>query len=147
VNRPAGALACIGLACWIAGCGGGGSSALISRTSVRECLANAQIGPQLPKDGSGYAPIYVSGPPPVYLDTAPDFTAYTANGVAVDVVVRGSAGRAQATAAHVRSVLSSLGTPPANVARRVVSGQNVAVVFTTPPSAADRSAVRSCLSG
>jgi hypothetical protein len=147
VNRRAGVLACIGLACWIAGCGGGASSPVISKTSVRECLAKAQIGPQLAKNGNGYAPISVNGPPPVYLDTAPDFTSYTANGVPVDVVVQGSAGRAQATAAHARSVLDSLGAPRANVIRRVVSGLNVAAVFATTPSAADRATVRSCLSG
>jgi hypothetical protein len=136
VNRSIGALACIGFACWFVGCGGGGDSSLLSQTGVRECLAKAGIRAdpsRAPGSGwTGYAPIY-----------AADFTAYASDGTAVDVVVQGSARRAGETATHVRSALRSLGTP--NAAARVVSAQNVVVIFSRPPSGTDRGAARGCL--
>jgi hypothetical protein len=140
VHRRFGALACIGLASLFGGCGGGVNSSLLSETSVRECLANANIRQQ-PSGAArgaskGYAPTY-----------AADFTAYTADGASIDVVVQRTTHRASATAADVRSALQSFGPSATEAADRVISAQNVVAVFSRPGSAADRNAVRRCLAG
>jgi hypothetical protein len=139
VNRRLGVLACIGLASLLGGCGGGVNSGLTSETAVRECLAKARIaprtgeptGPQL----SELAPVLV-----------PDFTAYSTDGTAVAVIVKGNSQRAQQTAADVRSALTSLGGA-AGGDRRVIGARNAVAVFARAPSPAVRAAVRSCLAG
>ncbi len=134
MNRRLGALACIGLVAWLAGCGEEDSDST-SEKDVRECLAGLQIGLQPPGEGgtgTGYAQVY-----------APDFTAYTKDGVAIDVVVEGTAARARQTAADVRSAIADLGAGKGEV----VSAENVVAVFSAEPSEADRSAIRSCLGG
>lgn len=107
---------------------------------MRECLAHANIRQQpssaAQAGAKGYAPLF-----------AADFTAYTADGASVDVVVQRSAPRARAAAADVRSALQSFGPSPAEAADRVISAQNVVAVFSRPGSAADRNAVRRCLAG
>src|SRR5215208_3240269 len=137
--RRLGALACIGFAGWLAGCGGGEGSDLLGEKALRECLARARIGGQPPRTSgaAGYAP--------VYLDTAPDFTAYSRDGGSVDVIVLGSSERARRTAAHVRGALKTLGVPASAVAARMVADRNAVVAFSEVPSSADRAAVRSCL--
>ncbi len=140
MNRRLGALAWIGFASLLGGCGGGVNSSLLSETGVKECLANANIrlapSGAAPAGSKGYAPLF-----------APDFTAFTANGIPIDVVVQRSAGQASAAAADVRSSLQSLGRPRAETADRVISARNVVAVFGRPGAAADRSAVRRCLAG
>jgi hypothetical protein len=140
VDRRLGALAVIGFASLLGGCGDGVNNGALSETSVRECLAEANIREQ-PAGAAqggwkGYTPIY-----------AADFTAYTADGAAIDIVVQHNSDRARATAADVRSSLRSFGPANAAAAGRVISGGNVVAVFSRPGSAADRSAVRRCLDG
>ena len=121
------------------GCGGGGGESTVGQNALRGCLAQAGIARQPPgSGGAGYAP--------VYLETAPDFTAY-AHGATIDVVVQPSAARARSTAAHARGALESLGSSPGQAAARVVSRENAVAVFSRVPSPADRAAVRGCMSG
>jgi hypothetical protein len=138
VDRRLGALAWIGLASLLGGCGGGVNNDQISEAGLRECLAKAHIGPRTGEQNgagwTGYAPIFV-----------PDFTAYTADGTAVAVIVQGSAKRAEETAAHVRSASISLGGAAGGA--RVIAAHNAVAVFAGTPAAADRAAVRSCLAG
>ena len=138
MDRRLGALGWIGLASLLGGCGSGVNSSLLSETGVRECLANANIRQQPSSaaraGGKGYAPLF-----------APDFTAYTADGASINVVVQRSARRASATAADVRSALRSFGPSATEAADRVISAQNVVAVFGRPGSAEDRTAVRRCL--
>jgi hypothetical protein len=105
---------------------------------VRECLAGAQIKPRAPGAGTdewtGYAPIFV-----------PDFTAYSADGTPVAIIVQGSEQRANRTAAHLRGAVASLGGAPG--AAEVIARQNAVAVFARRPSSEVRSAVRSCLAG
>jgi hypothetical protein len=140
VNRRVGALACIGFACWLVGCGGGEDGDLLSETGVRRCLAQAEIGPRAPdataSDWAGYAPIYV-----------PDFTAQAADGTGVAIIIEGSDRRAEQTAAHVRSAFASLRGSQAGAPDRVIASRNAVAIFSRPQSAADRDAVRSCLAG
>ncbi len=140
MDRRLGALACIGFVSLLGGCGDGPNNDLLSETGVRECLAKENIRVQPASGGQGgskgYAPVY-----------AADFTAYTADGAAVDVVIQHSADRARATAADVRSALRSFGPASASADERVVSAQNAVAVFSRTESAADRAAVRRCLAG
>jgi hypothetical protein len=140
VNRRLGALACIGCACWYAGCGGGGDGDLLSEKGVRECLAKAGIGAREAQQGSSA----VSGFGPIF---APDFIAHAADGTSVAILVQSSAARARATAAHVRSAFASLGSPAAGRADRVISDGNAVAVFSRAPSRSDQGAVRRCLAG
>ena len=140
MDRRLGALGWIGLASLLGGCGSGVNSSLLSETGVRECLAKANIRQQ-PSGAAqggwkGYAPLF-----------AADFTAYTADGASIDVVVQRSTHRASTTAADVRSALRSLGPSTTEAADRVISGQNVVAMFSRPGSATERRAVRRCLAG
>ncbi|HEU4980663.1 MAG TPA: hypothetical protein VFT14_05560 [Solirubrobacterales bacterium] len=140
MTRRIGALALFGLALSVAACGDGGSE-LLTEGGVRECLADAQIAVKAP----GTADAEVPGYAPLYLETAPDFTAFAKDGTGVDVVVQGSAERARRTAAHVKGTLESLGGSFAAASARVVQGQNAVAVFHRSASAANRNAVRACL--
>jgi hypothetical protein len=139
VNRRLGALAVIGLASLLGGCGAGVNNGLLSDTGVRECLAKAHIAPRTGQptgaELSGLAPVLV-----------PDFTAYSTDGTAVAVIVKGSNERARATAADVRSALASLGGAVGRD-QRVIAARNAVAVFASPPSPTVRGAVRSCLAG
>lgn len=108
---------------------------------MRECLADAQIAVRAPDAAEAEAPEYA----PLYLETAPDFTAFAKDGTGVDVVVQGSAERARRTAAHVKGTLESLGGSFTAASNRVVQGQNAVAVFRRAVSAANRDAVRACL--
>jgi hypothetical protein len=140
VSRRLGAAACLALVSILPGCGGGGGgNSTIGEQALRDCLAQAGIGRQPPGNGTaGYAP--------VYLETAPDFTAY-AHGASVDVVVQSSSASAQRTAAHARGALESIGVSAGAAAARVVSRSNAVAVFSQVPSGSDRAAVRDCMSG
>jgi hypothetical protein len=140
VTRHIGALACIGLAWLLAGCGGE-ESELLTESGVRECLADSQIEIRAP----GGAGAEATGYAPLYLETAPDFTAYAKDGAGVDVVVQGSPERAVRTATHVKGVLESLGDSSSAASNRVVQGENVVAVFHGTTSAENRDAVRVCL--
>jgi hypothetical protein len=138
VTRRVGVLACIGFAWLFAGCGGEDEEGVTSEKAVRECLAGSQIGLKAPRQAgpaTGAAPIY-----------APDFTAYTNDGVSIDILVEPSAERARRTAADVRSALAGLET--ATAAGGVADAEgNVVAVFSAAPPKRDREAVRSCLDG
>jgi hypothetical protein len=141
VSRRFGAVACLALVAASTGCGsGGGDQAAISEKTLRDCLARAGIAKRPlgsePPGAVGYAPIFSA-----------DFTAYTRNGVGVSVVVQPSDSRARSTAADVRSAFASVGTTSGQAAARVVAQANAVAVFSRSPSAADRSAVRGCMSG
>jgi hypothetical protein len=120
----------------LTGCGEDESD-LIGEDSLRECLADAGLGPDRPANegATGYAPLYLS--------TAPDFSAYSEEGVQLDVVVQGSEEKAARTAADVRGAMLPLGIPDAG--ERVLVGRNVVAVFAESPSAADIDAAGSCL--
>jgi len=138
VTRRVGALACIGFAWLFAGCGGEDEEGVTSEKAARECLAGSQIGLKAPGQAgpaTGAAPVY-----------APDFTAYTNDGVSIDILVEPSAERARRTAADVRSALAGLET--ATAGGGVVDAEgNVVAVFSAAPPKRDREAVRSCLDG
>jgi hypothetical protein len=126
----------VALAGSLAACGGEESDDLIGEDSVRECLANSGFGRNPPAgEAVGYAPLYLS--------TAPDFSAYSDGGIQVDVVVQGSDEKAERTAENVRGAMLPLGISDAG--ERVLSGGNVVAVFAGSPSAADADAVSSCL--
>jgi hypothetical protein len=137
VRRRVGALACIGFAWLFAGCGGEDEERVASEKGVRKCLAASRIGLKAPGDAgppTGAAPVY-----------APDFTAYTNDGISIDILVERDAERARGTAADVRSALAGLGT--ASGGGVVDAEGNVVAVFSAAPSNRDREAVRSCLDG
>jgi hypothetical protein len=138
VTRRLGALACIGFAWLLVGCGGEEEERVTSEKAVRECLAGSQIELKARGDAgpaTGAAPVY-----------APDFTAYTRDGISIDILVEHTAKRARRTAADVRSALAGLGN--ASAAHGVVDAEgNIVAVFSAAPSERDRAAVRSCLDG
>ena len=140
--RRLGSLALLGLVLLIGACGDEERSDLLTEAEVRECLANARIAVRAPdattKEGApGYAPLY--------LETAPDLTAFARDGTGVDVVIQGSTQRARRTASHVKGALESLGSFAA-ASNRVVQGENVVAVFRRRASPQDRDGVMACLS-
>jgi hypothetical protein len=139
VTRRLGVLAVLGLAAGIAACGGE-ENELLSEADVRECLADAQIQVRAPGAAAPEPSQYA-----LYLETAPDFTAYAKDGTGVDVVIQGSPERARSTAAHVKGALESLGGSFTGAAGRVVRGENAVAVFHRPSPPAAREAVRGCL--
>jgi hypothetical protein len=134
VNRALGLIAAAALAGLLASCGDDESD-LLAEDSVRECLADHGMGAK-PRGGEA------SGPP-VYLSTAPDFSAYSRAGTRVDVVVQGTDAKAERTAADVRGAMLPLGISDAD--QRVVAKQNVVTVFADSPSREEREAVSACL--
>jgi hypothetical protein len=134
VSRPLSVLLVLFATAWLAGCGGGDD--LIDEGSLRDCLAQAGLGPKPTGEASAsYAP--------VYLNTAPDFSAYTQDGARLDVVVQGNADKARRTAADVRGAMLPLGI--SNADERVLAEKNVVAVFDQTPSSEDRGAASSCL--
>jgi hypothetical protein len=133
VNRRLGALACIGLASWIAGCGDGGES-LVGEDGLRDCLGKHGVafGAQSP-GATGYAPLF---------HVAADFHGQLA-GISIDVFIEKSAARARRTAADAEGALSAVGV--SGPAGSVVSQRNAVVVFDRPPTAQARETVRSCM--
>ena len=140
MTRRLGAIAFLGLAVALSACGGEESD-LLTEGEVRQCLADAGIADRPPAATEAASPEYV----PLYLETAPDFTAYTKDGAAIDVVVQSGPERARRTAAHVKGTLESLGGSFSSGSERVVQSENVVAVFRRAASPADRNAVRSCL--
>ncbi len=136
-----GFVAILGVALWLVTCGGDDETVQLSEGEVRGCLAGEQIVVRTPNAKVPEAPQYA----PLYLDTAPDFTAYAKDGTAVDVVVLASAERAKRTATHARGTLESLGGTFAAASNRVLQDENAVAVFHRDPTAANRTAVRSCL--
>jgi hypothetical protein len=134
VNRALGLIVVAALAGALTSCGAEESD-LLTEDSVRECLADHGMGAE-PREAEA------SGPP-VYLSTAPDFSAYSRDGTRVDVVVQGTAAKAERTAADVRGAMLPLGISDAN--QRVVTKQNVVAVFADSPSREEREAVSACL--
>ena len=114
---------------------GGDESELIGENSLRECLAQEGLGAN--PEGAAAAT------PPVYLSTAPDFSAYSADGKRLDVVVQGSEEKAERTAADVSGAMLPLGIPDAQ--ERVIAKRNVVAVFADTPSAQEREAASSCV--
>jgi hypothetical protein len=133
MNRRLGALACIGLASWTAGCGGGGES-LIGKDALRSCLGKQGVsfGAQRPS-AAGYAPLF---------HVAADLQG-TIGDSSIDVFIAKNAQRARRDAADAKSALSAVGVqdPSGNV----ITDRNAVVVFDRPPSARGREAVHSCM--
>jgi hypothetical protein len=133
VNRRLGALACIGVASWVAGCGGGGES-LVGEDSLRDCLGKHgfTFGAQTP-GATGYAPIF---------HVAADLQG-AIRGISINVFIEKNAERARRDAADARGALTAVGI--ADPTGSVVAHRNAVVVFDRPPPAEAREAVRSCL--
>ena len=132
-TRPALALLLtFALAALIAGCGGGGDDEdLAAEDDVRNCLTEA---------GLEIEPPGVS-PNPGLGSASADFRALGEDGVAIDVVVFGSAEKAERAAADVRGALAGFGAGDAEV----VFDRNALAVFDAGPSDADRQTVEDCL--
>ena len=128
-------MACIGLAAWSTGCGGGDSESLVGVDSLRDCLAKqgATFAGQKPS-ATGFAPLF---------HLAADLQGRVA-GSSIDVFIEKSSEAARGDAADARGALSSIGI--SDPAGSVVVSRNAVVVFEPPPSARARAAVRSCLS-
>ena len=123
------AVAAIALA---AGCGGGdGGEDLAAEDDVRVCLKDA--GLEIEPPGVSQNPGLGSA--------SPDFRALGEDGVAIDVVVFGSAEKAERAAADVRGALAGFGAGDVEV----LYDRNALAVFNAAPSDADRSAVEQCL--
>jgi hypothetical protein len=133
VNRRLGALACIGLASWIAGCGGGGES-LVGEDALRDCLGKhgATFGAQSP-GATGYAPLF---------HVAADLQGKL-GGTSIDVFIEKNADRARRDAADAKGALTAVGI--SDPAGSIVSQRNAVIVFARPPPAQAREAVRSCM--
>jgi hypothetical protein len=134
VNRRLGALACIGLASWIAGCGGGGGESLIGEDALRNCLGKHGVafGAQSP-GATSYAPLF---------HVAADLQG-TMGQTSIDVFIEKDAQRARRDAADAKGALTGIGvTDPAG---SVVAQRNAVVVFDRPPPAQAREAVRACM--
>jgi hypothetical protein len=127
-------MACIGLAAWSTGCGGGESQPLIGADSLRDCLAKqgATFAGQRPS-ATGYAPLF---------HLAADLQGRVA-GSSIDVFIEKTPDGARRDAADARGALSAIGAP--NPAGSVVVSRNAVVVFEPPPSGRARAAVRSCV--
>jgi hypothetical protein len=135
VHRALSVLASLAIATSLAACGDEKAD-LVGEDDLRECLADEGLGPN-PEGGSG-----ATGAP-LYLSTAPDFSAYSADRTRLDVVVQGSEEKAERTAADVRSAMLPLGISDAE--DRVIAKRNVVAVFADSPSQQDREAASSCL--
>jgi hypothetical protein len=134
VSRTLSLIAAAALASPLASCGGDENEQL-TEDSVRECLAEHELGAKARgAEASG---------PPLYLSTAPDFSAYSRSGTRVDVVVQGTEAKAERTAADVQGAMLPLGISDAD--QRVVAKQNVVAVFADSPSREEREAVSACL--
>jgi hypothetical protein len=137
VTRRLGVLAILGLAIGLGACAEDGEE-LTSEQEIRECLSSAGVTlrqPGVPNSWTaGYASIYL-----------PDFTAATAGGTDVGILVVGSEQKASRTASHVRSALVSFGAGQGRSS--VISAGNAVAVFASKPSAPDTEAVRGCLEG
>ena len=134
MNRALSLLAVAALASPLASCGDENDD-LLAEDTIRECLADQGMGAK-PRGRD------VSSPP-VYLSTAPDFSAYSRDGTRVDVVVQGTEEKAEQTAADVRGAMLPLGISDAD--KRVVAKRNVVAVFADSPSREEREAVSACL--
>jgi hypothetical protein len=138
VNARLSALAAVVLASLVSACGGGGGDDLLNEDALRNCLADAGLGATPPPGATRQVDFA-----PVNLRTAPDFTAYAADGAIVDVVVEGSEDKARRTAADVSGTLRSLGVTDAS--DRLVARANAIAVFHRAASTKHLAAVRSCM--
>lgn len=127
-------MACIGLAAWSAGCGGGDSEPLIAKDSLRDCLAKqgATFTGQRPS-ATGYAPLF---------HLAADLQGRIA-GSSIDVFIEKTPEAARRDAADARGAVGAIGI--SDPAGSVVVSRNATVVFEPPPSDRARAVVRSCL--
>jgi len=127
-------MACIGLAAWSTGCGGGDSESLVGADSLRECLAKqgATFAGQKPS-ATGFAPLF---------HLAADLQGRVA-GSSIDVFIEKTPAGARRDAADARGALGAIGIP--DPSGSVMVSRNAMVVFEPPPSARARTAVRSCL--
>ena len=120
------------LAALIAGCGGGDDGEdLAAEDDVRNCLSEAGLRIEPPGVASN----------PGLGSASADFRALGEDGVAIDVVVFGSAEKAERAAADVRSALAGFGAGDVEV----VFDRNALAVFDAAPSEADRETVEDCL--
>lgn len=121
----------------LAACGdGGGGEDLLGETGLRDCLADAGLGPgPAGEEAQGLAVLLSSA--------APDFVAYSQDGTALAVVVQGSEKKAQRTAADVRASILNFGAEGGG--SRVLSQRNAVLVFSEEPSEEARAAAESCL--
>ena len=125
-------LTCVLALALLAGCGGGGDDEdLAAEDDVRNCMAEA---------GLEIEPPGLSPNPGLGSATA-DFRALGEDGVAIDVVVFGSAQKAERAAADVRSALAGFGAGDVEV----LSDRNALAVFDQAPTDADRQTVEDCL--
>jgi len=106
---------------------------LVEEASLRECLADSELKIQPPPATAGGGLGNVS----------PDFTAVTAEGVEVEVVVHGSEQKAMRSAADIRGALVSFGAPASEVLQR----RNTIAVVGEGASEAERAAIEDCLGG
>jgi hypothetical protein len=125
----------MGLASWIAGCGGGGEP-LIGEDALQNCLGRHGVtfGAQSP-GATGYAPLF---------HVAADLQGEI-GGSSLNVFIEKNAERARRDAADAKSALTAVGI--ANPAGSVVAQRNAVVVFAHPPPAQARELVRSCMTG
>ncbi|MBA2545601.1 MAG: hypothetical protein H0V15_01880 [Solirubrobacterales bacterium] len=132
MNRSSPTLALLFACALIAGCGGGGDEEdLAVEDDVRNCLTEA---------GLEIEPAGLS-PNPGLGSAAPDFRALGEDGVTIDVVVFGSAEKAERAAVDVRSALAGFGAADVEV----LFDRNALAVFDKAPAEADREAVEACL--
>lgn len=115
----------------LAGCGGGGDDDRLTREALRDCLAEGGLA----VEQEGAAVRAGLG------NVSPDFRVTTKEGVAVDVVVLGSARKARRSAADVRGALRGFGAE----GREVVSERNAIVVFGSKASQEARRTIDDCL--
>ncbi|MFL5906460.1 MAG: hypothetical protein ACJ75Z_02540 [Solirubrobacterales bacterium] len=134
MSRRLGAVVCIGLASWIAGCGGDGGPHPIDADSLRDCLAKqgGSFGGQRP-GATGYAPLF---------HLAADLQGRI-GGSSIDVFIEKTVEGARRDAADANGALTSIGV--SDPASSVLRERNAVVVFEPPPSGSARAAVRDCL--
>ncbi|MGZ5314319.1 MAG: hypothetical protein ACXWZW_06165 [Solirubrobacterales bacterium] len=116
-----------------AGCGGSDAEDLADEGALRECLAEAGLAIEAPglsaSAGLGSAAV--------------DFRARTAGGTAVDVVVLGTARKAERTAADIAAARAGFG----GGGGEVLAERNAIAVFDADPGEEGRRAVEDCLTG
>ena len=113
-----------------AGCGDDAPD-LIEEDSLRDCLTQQGMTVEAP-DVSSAARLG---------NVSPDFRIITPDGVGVDVVVQGTAEKAQRTAANIQGALLSFGVEGSEV----VTSKNATVIFEDVPSGDSRASVAECL--